>query len=84
MPLFCKDCQHAIHSPDGNPYRMTCNSPQNVVQVRNAEKYLVTGIEQPMVNAIRGASCTALRMARDDATLLTVCGPDGLWFEAKE
>ena len=62
---------------------MTCASPYNVVEHMAMEKYLVTGIEQPTVLAMRGASCTALRTKRTPEIDATICGPDGAWFEKK-
>ena len=76
---FCRDCKHAR----GEDLKMTCDSPNNVVDHVATEKYLVTGIEQPVIQAMRGASCVALRQARDPATEALVCGPDGKWFEEK-
>ena len=81
---FCTDCKHMRPAPDGNPYRVTCASPLNSVPTIAEEKYLVSGIEQPMILAMRGASCTALRMRRDAETQKLTCGPDGNWFEEKE
>ena len=81
---FCKDCKHAKESPDGNPYRMTCDSPMNAVPTQNKARYLVSGIEQPVILAMRGASCTALRQDRGQEVNEVICGPAGLWFEAKE
>lgn len=79
---FCKDCKNSV--PHEDPYKMTCASPHNIIPTINDAKYLVTGIGQDVVLAMRGASCTALRRARDPATEATVCGPDGKWFEVKE
>lgn len=78
---FCKDCKH---SRGDDAYRLTCDSPYNVVEHVAEERYLVSGIEQPVILAMRGASCTALRTKRDPATEATVCGPAGRWFEQKE
>lgn len=84
MPHFCKDCKHSRPAPDGNVYRMTCESPQNAVPTQSLEKYLVSGIDQPVILAMRGSSCAALRAQRDPATDALVCGPDGKWFEEKD
>lgn len=84
MSRFCKDCKHAKDAPDGNPYRMTCDAPQNSVQTVDDAKYLVSGIKQPTVIAIRGMTCSALRLNRGPAVNETVCGPDGNWFEVKK
>lgn len=62
---------------------MSCNSPYNAVEHVAIEKYLVTGIEQPKVMAMRGASCAALRTRRTPEIDATICGPDGAWFESK-
>lgn len=77
---FCKDCKHSM----GDIQSMTCEHPNNTVPSTDEAKYLVTGIEQPVVMARRGSSCAALRLRRDPETLKTVCGPEGKWFEAKQ
>ena len=82
MPALCKDCRHSKIPEDGDHYKMTCESPQNAVPVIQTERYLVTGIEQPVLMAMRGASCVALRVERGPINP-PVCGPDGIWFEVK-
>lgn len=64
---------------------MTCDSPQNSVETSDEAAYLVTGIEQPVILAMRGMSCKALRKRRDDGVgekPWLACGPLALWFEA--
>ena len=82
MALFCKDCRHSKVIDE--PYNLVCVSPNNSVPSSNTAKYLVTGIEQPTILAMRGADCEALRMARPPEIDRLVCGPDGKWFEKKE
>lgn len=77
---FCKDCKHG----KGELQSMACDSPNNVIEVVDTAKYLVTGEPQPVIRAIRGASCTALRVQRTPEIDATCCGPDGKWFEPKE
>ena len=77
---FCVDCKHFI----GKANSLTCGSPLNSVPSVNEAAYLVSGIEQPVVMAMRGASCSALRLQRAPEIDALVCGPDGKWFEAKE
>lgn len=81
---FCIECKHSRVDPEGDPYRMTCEAPQNSVRHVAQEKYLVSGIEQPVVMATRGWTCTALRLAREPGIERLTCGPDGNWWEAKE
>lgn len=81
--LFCVDCRHSQDTGRGE-YGHICNSPFNVVEHVATEKYLVSGKVQPVIKAIRGASCTALRISRSPEIDETVCGPDAKWFEAKE
>lgn len=78
---FCVDCKHARGDP---PYKLTCNSPRNVVEYASEERYLVSGIIQIPKEAMRGATCAALRKRYPQPTDATVCGPEGKWFEAKE
>ena len=80
---FCKDCKHSVDDGNG-PYKLKCSSLHNEVPTVNDAQYLVSGIEQPVVMAMRGQSCVALRARRDAATDVLVCGPAGKWFEAKE
>lgn len=77
--VFCRDCKHSR----GEGVKMTCDSPSNSVAHKDEAKYLVTGEPQPLVMAMRGASCAALRTRRSPEIEATVCGPDGNWFEAK-
>lgn len=63
---------------------MTCDSPLNVIEHVSVEKYLVTGEEQPVILAMRGASCTALRSRHSNEIDATICGQVGAWFDAKE
>jgi len=84
MPAnFCKDCRHSKLPENGDEYRMTCESPNNSVAHTPTERYLVTGIEQPVVMAQRGASCVALRQDRGAQVNMIVCGPSAQWFEGK-
>lgn len=62
---------------------MTCDSPSNSVAHKDEAKYLVIGDVQPLVMAMRGANCVALRMRRSPEIDATVCGYDAKWFEAK-
>ena len=78
--LFCRDCKHMR----GEGVKSTCESPRNFIEHVAVEKYLVTGEEQPVIKAMRGASCTALRIQRAAEIDATVCGPSGKWFERKE
>lgn len=80
---FCKDCRHSAIPDSVDVYKMTCNSPYNSVEYSDASKYLVTGLEQQTVLAMRGATCSALRQDRGPIVNATVCGPDGKWFEEK-
>ena len=79
MPKFCKDCKW---SSDITGMSLDCTHPNNFVDYVNQATYLVTGVEQPIRRAKRGADCTALRQLRDPETDKTVCGPDGKWWEA--
>lgn len=81
---FCAQCKHSRPDPGGDPYSMTCMAPQNSVAHVSVEKYLVSGIEQPVIMASRGMTCTALRLKRDPESEALACGPDGKWWEAKE
>lgn len=81
--VFCKDCKHS-KDVDRGPYGLICESPNNSVQHVAVERYLVSGIEQPVINAMRGANCLALRLARPPEVEELVCGPDGKWFEARK
>lgn len=76
---FCRDCKWSR----GDTVKMVCDSPNNSVAHKDEAKWLVTGEAQPMVHALRGANCVALRMRRTPEIDATVCGPDGKWFEAK-
>ena len=78
MAVFCRDCKHLI-TDEGQEFR--CGHPNNTVETVDEAKYLVTGIEQPVTKALRGATCKALRLRR--APDMLVCGPDGDWFELK-
>lgn len=80
---FCKDCKYS-KDVGGGPYKLTCESPKNVVETINEEKFWVSGIKQPMVLAMRGVSCLSLRMKRIPEMEALVCGPDAKWFEPKE
>ena len=79
---FCKDCKHSLPSPDENPYNMKCGAPDNFIDNVDQAKFLVSGIEQPIVKAQRGASCTALRIDRPAGVI--TCGSQAAWFEPKE
>ena len=81
---FCKDCKHYVEDPHGKPHRSTCDSPQNALNTRDNARYLVTGVEQPSVKAMLG-DCMTLRGQKIHPTLgIPFCGPEGIWFEAKE
>lgn len=80
--LFCKDCKHSRDTGIG-PYKLVCESPKNVVEHVAEEKYLVSGITQPVIQAMRGSNCAALRQRRTPEIEATVCGPTGKWFERK-
>ena len=79
MTYFCRDCKHSR----GDGVKMLCDSPSNMIAFKDEAKRLVTGDEQPFVQAQRGANCVALRMRRSPEIDATVCGPDGKWFEAR-
>ena len=82
MSRFCKDCKHSRVAEDLNPYSMKCAAPENFIDNVDQSKYLVTGIEQPVIKAQRGSSCTALRIDRQPGVI--TCGSQGEWFVAKE
>lgn len=79
MDKFCRDCKHSR----GEGMRMTCDAPQNSVDHVDLAAYLVTGIEQPVIKAMRGVNCAALRQPRDQKIEALTCGPSGKWFEEK-
>ena len=77
---FCKDCKYCI----GNEVdRMTCSHPRNTVEYVRTERYLVTGIEEPVQKALRAERCVAQREKRPPDLDVLVCGAAGKWFERK-
>ena len=80
MTVFCKDCKHSR----GEGRKMTCESPNNAVPYDDKATYLVTGVEQPTITAMRGASCRTLRFNANPEIEAIICGVRGAWFEAKE
>lgn len=82
MSKFCKDCKHSIPLSPDNPFDIKCCSPHNLIDNVDQAKFLVSGIEQPIIKAQRGSSCHALRVQRPVEVI--TCGPEGLWFIAKD
>lgn len=76
---FCKDCKHALGD---DLYKLRCDSPKNSVEHVSTERYLVSGIEQPVITATLGQSCMILRQYEKHPALgIELCGPGGKWFE---
>ncbi len=74
---FCRDCKHLV-GDNG------CSSPHNSVKYVDEVKFMVTGIEQPEVDALLSTSCMRLRGERNHPSLgIPLCGPDGDWWEEK-
>ena len=80
MTHFCINCKHQR----GDGVKATCASPLNMVEHVAAERYLVTGEVQPVIHAMRGSTCVALRSKHTHDVDATICGPVGAWFEQKE
>ena len=81
---FCKDCKHAVGDL-AQPYALTCGHPKNGVDFTHNNRYAVSGIPEPVVQAILASSCLAMRNHEKHPTLkIELCGPDGVWFERKD
>jgi hypothetical protein len=74
---FCTECAHSALVAE----RLTCNSPENFVEVTDQARYLATGVVQPTTRVARGHSCIVLREQRPPGVV--TCGPEGRWFVAK-
>lgn len=81
---FCKDCKWAEGDP-AQPYSLKCGSPRNGVDHTAHERYAVSGEAQPTVRAALASSCLAMRThVRHPVLGMTLCGPSGVWWMAKE
>ena len=83
MTKFCTDCKHAEGDP-ADPYSLRCGHPDNSVKHVDMARYAVSGIEQPAIDATLAVNCLTMRQYERHPMLgITLCGPDGVWFEAK-